>query len=270
MSAGSGRTRARSVLIGRPHGNATHAPKSRESALAAGSREAYHPTSLDTYPRTSRPHMPPLPQTTPGCLIPPTAEPQARSRHAWRPWATVIGLLLPAIVLTNGCEIHDEQVQAHSVRVSEQRLLPSPDGVNGQMVNHAAPTSIEYVEDYQAGLERATATGKPLVIICRASWCRWCAGLSQGVLADPEVVQRSSRCVCVTLDADRDAEICRKLGVRGFPTVILQTPTGREVKRLTGRSEVRTLAAAIDEATARIAAAPKRSVSEGSSGRVLR
>lgn len=268
MREGSGRTRAGSVLIDSPQGNVAHAPHNRESGLAAGFRDAYHPSSIDEHPRTSWPHMPPLPQSTPDCLV--AAEPRALPHHTWRPWLTVLGLLLPALVLTTGCEIHDEQVQAHSVRVGEQRLLPSSDSGNGQIVNHAAPTAIEYVEDYQAGLERATATGKPLVIICRASWCRWCAGLSQGVLADPEVVQRSSRCVCVTLDADRDAEICRKLGVRGFPTVILQTPTGREVKRLTGRSEVRTLAAAIDEATARIAATAKRPASDGSAGRVIR
>lgn len=166
------------------------------------------------------------------------------------------GVLGISLLIGHGCEIHDEQIQSGSDGGSERRLLPGTDGSSGQIVNHDAPTSIEYVEDYAAGLERAAASGQPLVIICRASWCRWCAGLSQGVLADPAVVERSSRCVCVTLDADRDADLCRRLGVRGFPTVILQTPEGREVKRLTGRSEVRTLAAAIDEATARLATTP--------------
>ena len=183
--------------------------------------------------------------------------PQAFLFYQACPQRLRIAACLLAVFLTGtGCEIHDEQVQSGSVTVGEQRLLPSPRGGGGQIVNHDAPTSIEYVEDYAAGLERASTSGRPLVIICRASWCRWSAGLSQGVLADPDVVQRSSRCVCVTLDADRDADVCRRLGVRGFPTVILQTPDGREVKRLTGRSEVRTLAAAIAEATARLATSP--------------
>ena len=177
------------------------------------------------------------------------AEPR---RVVWRR-ATTLAALLGAFLIGNGCDIRDEQVQSGGLRGDPRRLLPSTQANDGQIVNHDAPTTIEYVEDYAAGLERATASGKPLIIICRASWCRWCAGLSQGVLADPGVVQRSSRCVCVTLDADRDAEICQRLGVRGFPTVILQTPTGREVKRLTGRAEVRTLATAIDEASARLA-----------------
>jgi len=170
------------------------------------------------------------------------------------------------LLFCHGCEIRDEQIQSGAVALSERRLLPG-NGNGGQIVNHDGPTSIEYVEDYAAGLERASASGRPLVIICRASWCRWCAGLSQGVLADPEVVERSSRCVCVTLDADRDAELCGRLGVRGFPTVILQTPEGREVKRLTGRSEVRTLATAIDEATARLASA---AASENTTAPLLR
>jgi len=176
--------------------------------------------------------------------------------------ATAVAALLTAFLMGNGCEIRDEQVQSGSRGGDLQRLLPANRGGDGQIVNHDAHTTIEYVENYQAGLERATASGRPLVVICRASWCRWCAGLSQGVLADPEVVQRSSRCVCVTLDADRDSEVCQRLGVRGFPTVILQTPTGREVKRLTGRTEVRTLAAAIDEATARLADASNASTGD--------
>lgn len=196
--------------------------------------------------------MPPLAQTLAASLPPP------QSCHPLRrPFLVRVGLaatLLGALLLSTGCEIRDEQVQSGSVQVNARRLLPPSNKSDGQIVNHHAPTTIEYVEGYRAGLERAAASGKPLLIICRASWCRWCAGLSQGILADPEVIQRSSRCVCVTLDADRDAETCQRLGVRGFPTVILQTPAGREVKRLTGRPEVRTLAAAIDEATARIAA----------------
>ncbi len=197
--------------------------------------------------------MPPLTQTLAASFPPPEAGHPPR-----RPYRARVGLattVLGALLLGTGCEIRDEQVQSGSVQVNARRLLPPSNKTDGQIVNHDAPTTIEYVEGYRAGLERAAASGKPLVIICRASWCRWCAGLSQGILADPEVIQRSSRCVCVTLDADRDAETCQRLGVRGFPTVILQTPAGREVKRLTGRSEVRTLAAAIDEATARIAAA---------------
>ncbi len=168
----------------------------------------------------------------------------------------MVAVAAAAILVGSGCEIRDEAVQSGTSSASERRLLPSSVRNERQAVNHAAATAIEYVENYRTGLERAAASGRPLVVICRASWCRWCAGLSQGVLSDPKVVQRSARCVCVTLDADRDTEVCRRLGVRGFPTVILQTPEGREVKRLTGRTEVESLAAAIDEATSRLAAGP--------------
>jgi thiol:disulfide interchange protein len=168
----------------------------------------------------------------------------------------MVAVVVAAVVVGSGCEIRDETVQSGTKSVSERRLLPSSVRNERQAVNNTATTAIEYVENYRTGLERAAASGRPLVVVCRASWCRWCAGLSQGVLSDPKVVQRSARCICVTLDADRDTEVCRRLGVRGFPTVILQTPDGREVKRLTGRTEVESLAAAIDEATSRLAAGP--------------
>lgn len=86
--------------------------------------------------------------------------------------ATAVAALLLAFLMGNGCEIRDEQVQSGSRGGDLQRLLPANRGGDGQIVNHDAHTTIEYVENYQAGLERATASGRPLVVICRASWCR--------------------------------------------------------------------------------------------------
>lgn len=166
-----------------------------------------------------------------------------------------LALTLLLLLAAEGCEIHDEQVQSED-RAAQRRLLRTSPGNAPLGGVHTRQSTIEYVEGYVAGQERAAATGKPLLVICRAAWCRWCAGLSQGVLADPEVIARSGQCVCVTLDADRDADVCERLSVRAFPTVILQSPQGREIARLQGRSQVRGLAAAIDDATARVAVEP--------------
>ena len=55
----------------------------------------------------------------------------------------------------------------------------------------------------------------------------------------------SRRAVCVLIDADRDAETCRTLGVKGFPTLLVLDPDGTERFRATGRTLPDTLAAAL-------------------------
>ena len=64
--------------------------------------------------------------------------------------------------------------------------------------------------------------------------------------------------MCVLLDADRDADACRALGVRAFPTVLVQTAEGAEAARLTGRADAATLAVTLEQAfePRRLAAEP--------------
>lgn len=48
----------------------------------------------------------------------------------------------------------------------------------------------------------------------------------------------SERFVCVQVDADRDAEVCRQYGVTHFPTVLVLNPDDREVTRRSGHTVV--------------------------------
>jgi thiol:disulfide interchange protein len=152
------------------------------------------------------------------------------------------GLTMAACLLTaSGCDIRDEKARP----VVREMLVGSTAGVQGhQSLEHG----IEYVSGYEAGLKRATAEQKPLLLVFRAGWCRFSAEMTQRTLLDPQVVGLSRRSVCVMIDADRDADTCRHFGVKAFPTLIVVPPDGGERFRTTGRPTAATLAAALEKA----------------------
>ncbi|MEI6240605.1 MAG: thioredoxin family protein [Planctomycetia bacterium] len=151
------------------------------------------------------------------------------------------------LVAVAGCDIRDEAPR------SPQPLLG-----DGTVTGLRGPPAIEYVGGHEAGRQRAQAEDRPLLLVCTASWCRFSTDMMQRTLRDPRLVALSRRAVCVLIDADRDAETCRALGVNGFPTLLVLDSDGTERLRATGRSSPDTLAAALETAfePRRVAAVP--------------
>lgn len=142
----------------------------------------------------------------------------------WTAGTAVVGAGLLAVVAWRGFEVHDEVVVRSTPRAVRLAAVPSDQ----------ATAAIEYVEGYDAGLRRAAADDRPMMVIFRAAWCRWCAELAQGPLADRRLVDLSRQYVCVVVDADRHAAECRKWRVKEFPTVVLASSSGEERRRWTG------------------------------------
>jgi hypothetical protein len=143
-------------------------------------------------------------------------------------------LLLVALPWLLGCEIHDETVQTLAPSRSWRASSESTGRRDALGAEPTTGTRIEYVEGYDAGRRRATAGGLPMLLVFRASWCRWSGELTKGPLADRDLVTLSRRFVCVTIDADRDTATCTTFGVSGFPTVILVDQEGQPRFRATG------------------------------------
>lgn len=158
--------------------------------------------------------------------------------------AAILAVGLPTF---SGCEIHDETVQTLG---PPRPWWPPGDGPgrrDERRPESSSGTRIEYVEGYEAGRRRATAGGLPMLLVFRASWCRWSSELAKGPLADRDLVNLSRRFVCVTIDADRDPSTCTTFGVSGFPTVILVDHEGRERFRATGSMSVGSLSLAMHD-----------------------
>ncbi len=172
------------------------------------------------------------------------------------------GWLSIAVVLAAiGCDVYDEPVRP----VADRDIAPGWNGLaEGQRPYVGGkPSGIEFVEGYPSALARAELERKPLLVLFRASWCRWCGEMTAKVLSEQQVVQRSRRFICVAVDADRDPGICRTHGVRGYPTILVLSPDGREIARRTGKVALKTLVAMLDDvdsAAASLAAPATRTV----------
>ncbi len=88
------------------------------------------------------------------------------------------------------------------------------------------PVEISWLHDEKAALERAHATGKPILIDFSASWCAACKELDVHTWIDPGVKQEVvDKYVPLKIDAsDESDEINRleqKYGVQGLPTVLM-------------------------------------------------
>jgi thiol:disulfide interchange protein len=150
------------------------------------------------------------------------------------------GTLAACLLALVGCDIRDEAV----LPVMPDLLVGGADMVAGAGATHG----IEYVSGYQAGRKRAAAERKPLVLVFKATWCRFSAELTQRTLADERVVGLSRRSVCVMVDADRDADVCRQFGVKAFPTLVILPIDGGEPIRKTGRPSAAAVAADLEKA----------------------
>jgi thioredoxin-related protein len=94
---------------------------------------------------------------------------------------------------------------------------------------------LNFVEGYRAGLEAAQAQKKPMLLFFTATWCHFCHELAADAFSDPAVVGLSQRFVCVLVDADQEADICRHYRVRTYPTIQFVSARGQLLNRMVGK-----------------------------------
>lgn len=167
--------------------------------------------------------------------------------------AAVFRFAAAVLPLIAGCEVRDEELTPPS-RISAWRpdSLPTSslliDGLP------AGQEAVAFAESYAAAAEQAVALDRPLLLVFRAGWCRWSGEFARGPLAERRVIAMSRQFICATVDADRDADTCRRFGVSGFPTVLLIDATGTERFRATGISAT----SALPDAMAGLLGRPRR------------
>jgi protein disulfide-isomerase len=111
-----------------------------------------------------------------------------------------------------------------------------------------SPTSTPegWMDDFQAALKKAAKENKHIVANFSGSdWCGWCKRLDKEVFATSEFVQEATKqFVLLMIDTPRDKsrltekarkenpDLVKKFEIRGFPTVVVLDPKGKEVCRL--------------------------------------
>lgn len=135
-------------------------------------------------------------------------------------------LLLIAMLMLTACE--------SEVGVDHQS------GVSSKPT-HPADASIEWFDgSIAAAFEAAKSEGKPLFLYWGAVWCPPCQEIKYTVFKSQEFIQLTRLFVPAYLDGDTaEAQAWgEKLGVKGYPTMIVFNPKGEEMTRIPGGIDI--------------------------------
>ncbi|ARD20844.1 protein-disulfide reductase DsbD [Shewanella japonica] len=107
-------------------------------------------------------------------------------------------------------------------------------------VEHAEFTIIKSVEDLEVELDKASISGKTVMLDLYADWCVACKEFENITFVDPEVMARLDQMVLLQADVTKsdaiDVELLEHFSVLGLPTLLMFDENGnqREDLRVTG------------------------------------
>ncbi|MGL6194215.1 MAG: thioredoxin family protein [Thermoguttaceae bacterium] len=101
--------------------------------------------------------------------------------------------------------------------------------------NSHSKDEVIFMSDYASALEQAEASNKPLLVFFYAPNCVFSKQMLDDAFSDKRVVNMSKQFICVAVDVDTNSRLCKKLGVKGMPTVQFMSPQGNLIQCLTAQ-----------------------------------
>jgi FKBP-type peptidyl-prolyl cis-trans isomerase 2 len=101
--------------------------------------------------------------------------------------------------------------------------------------------TVEWIDDYDAGLARAKKEGKPVFLILHADWCDWCKKTFSETIPDPRIMTLKDRFIWVRINSDKELKYKQQYGQEGFPMMVLLSADGTVLKKIDGYRDARVL-----------------------------
>ena len=96
-------------------------------------------------------------------------------------------------------------------------------------------TPVKWEHDFETALLRAKTANKKILIDFETTWCGPCKTMDQWIWTDAEVAGLiNAGFVGVKLDGDVEKALVERFKVRGYPTMMVLDPAGRETHRFVG------------------------------------
>jgi thiol-disulfide isomerase/thioredoxin len=90
---------------------------------------------------------------------------------------------------------------------------------------------VPFLTDLATAQGNARRDKKNLLVKFEATWCGPCKTMDELVFTADEVVAAAGQTVCVRIDGDKQPELRKRFAANGYPTIILLSPEGKELKR---------------------------------------
>ncbi len=94
--------------------------------------------------------------------------------------------------------------------------------------------SIQWIEDFNEGLEEAEKKGKPTVLVLYADWCVYSKKLFNETLVDPRIKMLIDEFVWVKIDSDKEKGVGIMFEQNGFPLTVILDSRGEELGKIDG------------------------------------
>jgi thioredoxin-like negative regulator of GroEL len=101
----------------------------------------------------------------------------------------------------------------------------------------SGPPRVVWERAFTEAIEKARASGKPILVDFWAEWCHWCKRLDQTTYADRRVVKLSKGFVSVKVNTEggpADVEVAARYDVTTLPTILFLSSRGRPLVRING------------------------------------
>ena len=106
---------------------------------------------------------------------------------------------------------------------------------------------IKWFESYEAGMKAAKAQKRPAMISFNAPWCGWCEKMHSSVFAQPAVIAKLQKFVCIKVDVDEDRKVAFAYGVQSLPRNVVVNTSNEIVGDWLGYREAEQLLELLDD-----------------------
>lgn len=97
---------------------------------------------------------------------------------------------------------------------------------------------VDFLHDYKEALAIAKKNKQNLFIDFETTWCGPCKTMDKWVYTADDVISVTTKIVCVKVDGDDNRDLVKKYDVTGYPTLILVSPDGNVLKKVSGYQSV--------------------------------